>query len=45
MVMNYYLASDKGTVQGFNLSVADVNGDGSVTMTDANMIVSMCLAN
>ena len=41
-VVNYYLAIDKDP--NFPVEVADVNGDGLITMADANAIVNMFLA-
>lgn len=43
MVVNYFLAADKSTVDGINLAAANVNGDREITMADANMIVNMFL--
>lgn len=41
MVVNYFLATDK--LEDFDTTAADVNGDGYVTMADANQIVNMFL--
>ena len=42
MVVNYFLASNK--TDGFDTTAADVNGDGEVTMADANQVVNMFLS-
>ncbi|MCR5070157.1 MAG: hypothetical protein K6A78_10270 [Prevotella sp.] len=46
MVVNYFLAKGTdGFVEGdFDEEAADVNGDGEVTMADANQIVNMFLS-
>ena len=49
MVVNYFLATNKSDIQGFDLSNANANGDAdedgqpSITMADANKIVNMFL--
>jgi hypothetical protein len=42
-IVNYYLAEDKTTVNGFNEQAANVNGDEGITMADANAVVNMYL--
>jgi hypothetical protein len=43
-VVNYFLAEDKNSIEGFNIKAADVNGDNDITMADANAIVNMFLS-
>ena len=42
-IVNYYLAEDKTTVNGFDAQAANVNGDDDITMADANAVVNMYL--
>lgn len=50
-VVNYFLADDKTSIENFNITNANVNGDAdelgnpSITMADANAIVNIFLGN
>ena len=43
MVVNYFLAEDKDSIENFNFDAADANQDGEITMADANKIVNIFL--
>jgi len=43
MVVNYFLATDKNSISGFNKEAGDVNNDGDISMADANAIVNLFL--
>lgn len=43
MVVNYFLAEDKDSIENFSIQAADVNKDGDITMADANAIVNIFL--
>lgn len=43
MVVNYFLAEDKDSIDNFHFEAADANEDGDITMADANKIVNIFL--
>ncbi len=43
IVVNYFLATDKNSISGFNKEAGDVNNDGDISMADANAIVNLFL--
>ena len=43
MIVNYFLATDKNSISGFNKEAGDVNNDGDISMADANAIVNLFL--
>ncbi len=45
LVVNYFLATEKNTINGINVLNADANCDDNISMADANQIVNMFLQN
>lgn len=43
MVVNYFLAENKDSIDNFHFEAADANEDGDITMADANKIVNIFL--
>lgn len=43
LVVNYYLADDKDSIEGFHYEAADINNDDTISMSDANEIVNKFL--